>query len=131
VLVCSELDVIPKNYPFLLFAIGKKRQEFLRALVQEAGSPYLAMALELYPRAVTEEFKMSKKKTTWEEDMRYFLDYVGPETIVRLLPPESLAEAIKSQSPTERAQWIDVLLDRLDPNEIEARLQARRANAQG
>jgi hypothetical protein len=143
VLVCSELDVTPRNYPFLLFASGQKRREFLRALVQESGSPYLAMALELYPRDVTEELMMSKKKTTWEEDMRYFLDYVGPETIVRLLPPESLTaglgeqlmagqigpEAIACLLPPE--SLIDALLARLDPATLEAQLQARRACSQG
>jgi len=34
VLVASHLDVEPWNYPCLLFATGKKRKEFLRALVQ-------------------------------------------------------------------------------------------------
>jgi hypothetical protein len=122
VLVCSELDVAPKNYPFLLFATGKKRREFLRVLVQESDSPYLPLALALYPRDVMEEIQMSRKSTKYEEDLRYVINQIGPERIARL---------IESQSPTERAQWIDALLDRLDPNEIEARLQARRAQGQG
>jgi hypothetical protein len=84
---------------------------------------------------------MSKKKTTWEEDMRYFLDYVGPEAIGRLLSPEALAEAIESQPPTGQAQMIEALLARpqmieallarLDPATLEAQLQARRACSQG
>jgi hypothetical protein len=130
VLVCSELDVAPRNYPFLLFATGKKRREFLRALVQETSSPYLAMALELYPRDVTEELKMSKKRTTWEEDMRYFLDYVGLETIARSLPPnEETVRALLEHVPPEAI--LDALLERLDPATLEAQLQARQAHSQG
>lgn len=141
VLVCSELDVIPQNYPFLLFATGRKRREFLQALVQEAGSPYLPLAFALYPRTVMEELKMSRKLTKYEEELRYVIDQLGPETIVRLLPPESLAQAIEAQPPAtqtrmidallERPRMIDALLERLDPDDLEARLQARRGQRHG
>jgi hypothetical protein len=60
---------------------------------------------------------MSRKSTKYEEELRYVM--------------ETMARWIESQPPTKRAQWIDALLDRLDPNEVEARLQARRAQAQG
>jgi hypothetical protein len=103
------------------------------------------LAFALYPRDVTEELQMSRRSTKYEEELRYVINQIGPETIMRLLPPseeavrsflthvspESLATALESQSPTERAQWIDALLDRLDPNEVEARLQARQAHRQG
>ena len=152
VLVCSELEVTPQNYPFLLFAAGKKRREFLQALVQEAGSPYLPLALELYPQTVMEEFLMSRKSTKREEELRNVIDLIGPETIVRLLPaeslreaierfgpetmirllpPESLLEAIQSQSPEQRAQLVEGFLDRLDPQEVEAWLQTKRVQSQG
>jgi hypothetical protein len=88
------------------------------------------MALELYPRDVTEELKMSKKRTTWEEDMRYFLDYVGLETIARSLPPnEETVRALLEHVPPEAI--LDALLERLDPATLEAQLQARQAHSQG
>lgn len=99
--------------------------------MQEAGSPYLPLAFELYPHDVTEELWMSRKRTSREDNLRYFINRIGPETIVRLLPPETFAEAIESQSPTERAQWMRALLERFDPNEVEAWLHDRRASGQG
>ena len=131
VLVCSELEVTPRNYPFLLFASGRKRRAFLQALVQESGSPYLPLALELYPQTVVEEFLMSRKSTKREKELRNAINLIGPETIVRLLPPESLLEAIQSQSPEQRAQLVEGFLDRLDLQEVEAWLQTKRVQPQG
>jgi hypothetical protein len=110
--------------------LTRDRREFLRALVQEADSPYLAMAFELYPRAVMEELQMSRKNTKYEEELRYVIDQVGPETIVRLLPTSK--ETVRSfleHVPPEAI--LDALLERLDPATLEARLQARRAHGQG
>ena len=116
VLVCSELEVTPRNYPFLLFATGKKRREFLRALVQEAGSPYLPLALELYPQAVTEELLMSRRGAKREEEFRKALDLIGPERVIRWLTPEVLLEAIQSQGPEQRAQLVELDFDSDSPN---------------
>jgi hypothetical protein len=120
------LDVAPKNYPFLLFATGKKHREFLRALVQESDSPYLPLAFALYPRDVMEELQMSRKSTKYEEDLRYAVDH-----LLAHVSPEILAEALESQPLTRQTQVIDALLERLDLDALEARLQARRAQAQG
>jgi len=121
-------------------ATGKKRREFLRALVQESDSPYLPLAFELYPRDVTEELLMSRKSTKYKEEVEHVIETIlgllpSSEEAVRAflthVPPESLAAALESQSPTEQAQWVSALLDRLDPNEVEAWLQARQAHRQG
>jgi hypothetical protein len=146
VLVASRLEVEPKNYPFLLFATGKKRKEFLRALVQEAGSVYLSLAFELYPREVTEELMMSrqkKKEWTKEEAMQYLIDQMGTEQILRLvrakeeamqylldqMGPDLTAKVLRTQSPDAQSRLIEALIEQLGPEKFEAHLQERREAA--
>lgn len=122
VLVASHLDVEPRNYPFLLFATGKKRKEFLRALVQEAGSVFLTLAFELYPREVSEEMLMSQKEEwTKEEALAYLLEQIGPE---RVLP-----KVLQAQPPEARDRLIEALIEQLGPEEFEAHLRTRQAVA--
>jgi ribosomal protein S9 len=130
VLVASQLEVEPKNYPFLLFATGKKRKEFLRALVQESGSVYLNLAFKLYPREVTEEMMMSRKKQkewTQADAIIYMVEQVGlePEEAVRVMA----AKALQSRSPDARGRLIDALIEQLGPEEFEAHLRARQEAA--
>ena len=117
VLVCSELEVTPRNYPFLLFAAGRKRREFLQALVQEAGSPYLPLALELYSQTVMEEYLMSRKSTQREEELRN-----AAEMIMPLLSPESFAAVVEefliSRQSTGREQELRNALDLIGPEMI-------------
>jgi hypothetical protein len=129
VLVASQLGVEPRNYPFLLFATGKKRKEFLRALVQEAGSVYLTLALELYPREVSEELLMSRKKETeWtkEDAMRYLIEQIGPEKILRMT-----AEVMQSYPPDDRDRLIQALIEQMGPDGWEAYLRGRQEAVEG
>jgi hypothetical protein len=123
VLVASHLEVEPKNYPFLLFATGKKRKEFLRALVQEAGSVYLSLALELYPHEVAEEMLMSRKKQeewTKEQALAYMIEQMGPERTL----PDVAARILAAQSPEAQSRLIKALIERLGPEKFAAQLQA-------
>jgi len=150
VLVASHLDVEPRNYPFLLFATGKKRKEFLRALVQEAGSVYLTLAFELYPREVSEEMLMSRKKEkewTKEDAIWYMVEQIGlePGEAMRVMATKAIeaqpqdrreetalhlaTEVIQAQPPDARDRLIEALIDQLGPESFEAHLRARRAAA--
>jgi hypothetical protein len=156
VLVASHLKVEPKNYPFLLFATGKKRKEFLRALVQEAGSVYLTLALELYPHEVTKEMLMSrKKKEEWtkEQAMVYMMEQVGPVQALQIMgplveridmekvwqamrpklldqvDPDLIVRALETLPPDSQNRLIEALIERLGPEEFEAHLRTRQAAA--
>ena len=124
VLVCSELELEERNYPFLLFAAGQKRQEFLRELVQEAGSPYFSLALELYPRAVMEEWLMAQRVTPKEDAARYMIEQLGAPVVLRALQPQ-ISEALAAQPAEVRRELLRILLARVSREELETLLRER------
>jgi hypothetical protein len=139
VMVTNELPVEPINHPLLVFTTGRKRKEFIQALVADSDPDLLTFAYLLYEDEVREGFAMAKKPLPEEELMeriRTFARDYGLENFLRGFPPEDRLAGMKPEDrlagmkPEELAQLRD-LLDRLLTNgqtNGEKRRRKRRAS---
>ena len=95
VLVTTELPLTEKNYPLLLFATGRKREQFLRKLAEEGRIEYFRFAYELYPQDVRRFLTMSRAFRDFpplEENIRFFIKDFGLKRILSEMTVEDFQE---------------------------------------
>ncbi len=93
IIVINELPIIPKNYPFLLFASSEKKfREFLRHLFQERDLGYVHYAYRVRPEVTKEELQMlTKDPYLSEKDFHFIVQDIGPQLINYFPVEERLA----------------------------------------
>ena len=116
IIVINELPIIPKNYPFLLFASSEKKfREFLRQLFQEGDLGYVHYAYRVRPEVTKEELKMlTKDPYLSENDFRFIVQDIGPQLINYFPVQERLAGlATEERLAGLAAEEIEAYLKRL------------------
>ena len=123
IIVINELPIIPKNYPFLLFAASEKKfREFVRRLIKVAYISYVHYAYRVRPEVTKEELKMlTKDPYLSDKDFRFIAQDIGPQLVTYL----SVEDRLAGLAPQERVAGLSLeerLADQA-PEEIEAYLK--------
>jgi len=111
-IVINELDIIPKNYPLLLFASSKRKfREFLQDAINRNSEAYVAFAYLVEPK-IAEEVTMNTKFNLPQKKLEDIASVLGArlapflkEDILRCLSPE---ERLEGLSPEKRLEGLSV-----------------------
>jgi len=123
IIAINELEVIPKNYPLLMFATSKQKfEEFLRDAVDRNDSdhdPVITFAYFLRSELI-QEIDMSFKSYLSKEALDIIIEDIGDEILSRFSVDEILSrfsvDEILSRFNT------DEIASHLSPEEIASRL---------
>ena len=132
IIAVNELEVIPKNYPLLMFATSKRKfKEFLHdALARDDSDDRPIITCTYVLRAeLIQELNMSIKNHLSPEALDFIIENIGDEILDRFSPEEiasrlSPEERITGLSPEEIASRLspEERITGLSPEEIASRL---------
>ncbi|MDE0017754.1 MAG: hypothetical protein OXU51_16345, partial [Candidatus Poribacteria bacterium] len=76
--VCNELELVPKNYPLLLFATSKEKfRQFVERIVGEEDITYIYYASRIEPALTKEILDMAGKQSLYEKQLQQIVDVMG------------------------------------------------------
>jgi hypothetical protein len=121
--VCDELEMVPKNYPLLLFAASKEKfRQFVEKIVSEDNTIYIYYASRVEPEITKEVLKMSGKQSLYEKNLRRIAESMGEdlipflsEEVLKRLPPEkrvrslTAKDIVRSLSPETKEELLQLL----------------------
>jgi hypothetical protein len=121
--VCDELEMVPKNYPLLLFAASKEKfRQFVEKIVSEDNTIYIYYASRVEPEITKEVLKMSGKQSLYEKNLRRIAESMGEdlipflsEEVVKRIPPEkrvrslTAKDIVRSLSPETKEELLQLL----------------------
>lgn len=121
--VCNELEMVPKNYPLLLFAASKEKfRQFVEKIVSEDNTIYIYYASRVEPEITKEVLKMSGKQSLYEKNLRRIAESMGEdlipflsEEVVKRIPPEkrvrslTAKDIVRSLSPETKEELLQLL----------------------
>ncbi|MBC8231181.1 hypothetical protein H8E77_16635 [bacterium] len=115
-IVINELDIIPKNYPLLLFASSKRKfREFLQDAINRNSEAYVAFAYLVEPK-IAEEVTMNTKFNLPQKKLEDIANVLGArlapflkEDILRCLSPEERLEGLSPQKRLEGLRVEEIL----------------------
>jgi hypothetical protein len=121
--VCDELEMVPKNYPLLLFAASlSKFRQFVEKIVSEDNTIYIYYASRVEPEITKEVLKMSGKQSLYEKNLRRIAESMGEdlipflsEEVVKRIPPEkrvrslTAKDIVRSLSPETKEELLQLL----------------------
>jgi len=130
VVAINELPVRPEYYPLLMLSSGRKREEFLEAILRGGETYYLDYALLTSPEEV---YDMAKKigvlpMRTLEENVRYLIAHgnLDPAVLARELIRERGVESlVESLDTAEKEVLARRLLAELDAETVRLMLEER------
>ena len=105
--VCNELEVIPKNYPLLLFAASKEKfRQFVEQIVDADNITYIYYASRVEPTVTKEVLKMARKQNLYEKQLQRIVDSMGADLLEKMTPEErmhglTLSERLAGLSPED------------------------------
>ena len=89
--VCNELEVTPKNYPFLLFAALKEKfRQFVEQIVDADNMAYIYYAARVEPTVTKEVLKMARKQSLYEKQLQRIVDSMGTDLLEKMTPEERM-----------------------------------------
>ena len=89
--VCNELDLVPKNYPLLLFATLKEKfKQFVEHIVDEEDITYIYYASRIEPRLTKEVLDMAGKQSLYEKQLQQIVDVMGSDLLKKMTPEERM-----------------------------------------
>ena len=89
--VCNELEVTPKNYPFLLFAASKEKfRQFVEQIVDADNITYIYYASRVEPTVTKEVLKMARKQNLYEKQLQRIVDSMGADLLQKMTPEERM-----------------------------------------
>lgn len=89
--VCNELEVTPKNYPFLLFAASKEKfRQFVEQIVDADNMAYIYYAARVEPTVTKEVLKMARKQSLYEKQLQRIVDSMGTDLLEKMTPEERM-----------------------------------------
>lgn len=109
--VCNELEIVPKNYPLLLFAASKEKfRPFLERMVSEDNTIYIYYASRVEPELTKEVLKMAGKQSLYEKQLQRIAESMGEDLIPFLSADEkslkriaeSIGEEVLLRLPPEK-----------------------------
>lgn len=121
--VCNELELVPKNYPLLLFAASKEKfRQFVERIVSEDNTIYIYYASRVEPEMTKEVLKMAGKQSSYEKNLMRIAESMGEdlipflsEEVVKRIPPEkrvrslTAEDIVRSLSPETRLELLQLL----------------------
>ena len=121
--VCNELEMVPKNYPLLLFAASKEKfRQFVSQMVSEDNTIYIYYASRVEPEITKEVLKMAGKHSLYEKNLRRIAESMGEdlipflsEEVVKRIPPEkrvrslTAKDIVRSLSPETKEELLQLL----------------------
>lgn len=121
--VCNELEIVPKNYPLLLFAASKEKfRQFVEKIVSEDNTIYTYYASRVEPEITKEVLKMAGKQSLYENNLRRIAESMGEdlipflsEEVVKRIPPEkrvrslTATDIVRSLSPETKEELLQLL----------------------
>ena len=89
--VCNELELVPKNYPLLLFASSKaKFRQFVEQIVGENNITYIYYASRVEPETTKEVLQMAGKQSLYEKQLQRIVDSMGADLLEKMTPEERM-----------------------------------------
>ena len=121
--VCNELEMVPKNYPLLLFAASKEKfRQFVEQIVSEDNTIYIYYASRVEPEITKEVLKMAGKQSLYENNLRRIAESMGEdlipflsEEVLKRIPPEkrvrslTATDIVRSLSPETKEELLQLL----------------------
>ena len=121
--VCNELEVIPKNYPLLLFAASKEKfRQFVEQIVDADNITYIYYASRVEPTVTKEVLKMARKQNLYEKQLQRIVDSMGADLLQKMTPEERMhgltiserlaglsPEDLRALDPTVKAALLEML----------------------
>jgi hypothetical protein len=121
--VCNELEMVPKNYPLLLFAASKEKfRQFVSQIVSEDNTIYIYYASRVEPEITKEVLKMAGKQSLYENNLRRIAESMGEdlipflsEEVLKRIPPEkrvrslTATDIVRSLSPETKEELLQLL----------------------
>lgn len=121
--VCNELEMVPKNYPLLLFAASKEKfRQFVEKIVSEDNTIYIYYASRVEPEITKEVLKMAGKQSLYENNLRRIAESMGEdlipflsEEVLKRIPPEkrvrslTATDIVRSLSPETKEELLQLL----------------------
>ena len=109
--VCNELELVPKNYPLLLFAASKEKfRQFVERIVSEDNTIYIYYASRVEPEITKEVLKMAGKLSLYEKHLMRIAESLGEDLLPFLSEDEkslqriaeSIGEKVLERLPPEK-----------------------------
>ena len=119
--VCNELELLPKNYPLLLFAASKEKfRQFVEQIVGENNITYIYYASRVEPETTKEVLQMAGKQSLYEKQLQRIVDSMGTDLLEKMTPEER----VQGLTVSERLAGLHLEdLQTLDPEMKAALLQ--------
>lgn len=96
--VCNELELVPKNYPLLLFATSKEKfRQFVERIVGEEDITYIYYASRIEPALTKEILDMAGKQSLYEKQLQRIVDSMGTDLLKKMTPEERMDGLTVSQ----------------------------------
>jgi hypothetical protein len=105
VIIIRKLRTEFKNYPLLLFAPIRKFREFVKHAIENNRLKYLEYAYLLHPRETKEVLMMAGKIPIPEENIKFIVEDLTPERILRYIDAEDRLRGIDAK---DRLRGIDI-----------------------
>ena len=120
--VCNELELLPKNYPLLLFAASKEKfRQFVEQIVGENNITYIYYASRVEPETTKEVLQMAGKQSLYEKQLQRIVDSMGTDLLEKMTPEErmqglTVSERVQGLTVSERLAGLHLEdLQTLDP----------------
>ena len=97
VVVIRKLKIELKNYPLLLFAPIRKFREFLKHAIDNNRLEYIGIAYMLHPQQTKEVLMMTGKIPIPEENVKFIVNDLTPERILRYIDAEDRLRGIDAE----------------------------------
>ena len=112
--VCNELELVPKNYPLLLFATSKEKfRQFVERIVGEEDITYIYYASRIEPELTKEILDMAGKQSLYEKQLQRIVESMGTDLLKKMTPEErmdglTVSERVQGLTVDERVQGLTV-----------------------
>ncbi len=109
VITIRKLETEYKNYPLLLFAPIRKFKEFLKHAIDNNRFEYVGYAYMLHPQETKEMLMMTGKIPIPEENVKFIVNDLTPERILRYIDIEDRLRGIDVEDILRRVDVEDIL----------------------
>ena len=112
--VCNELELVPKNYPLLLFATSKEKfRQFVERIVGEDDITYIYYASRIEPALTKEILDMAGKQNLYEKQLQQIVDVMGTDLLKKMTPQErmeglTVSQRVQGLTVSQRVQGLTV-----------------------
>ena len=112
--VCNELELVPKNYPLILFVTSKEKfRQFVERIVGEEDITYIYYASRIEPALTKEILDMAGKQSLYEKQLQQIVDVMGTDLLKKMTPEErmdglTVSQRVQGLTVSQRVQGLTV-----------------------